>query len=153
MPREPRSNCTIKATGRAGKGQRQRLEQILNQECELYNSAFRVLEYAHQNCTSLELQDLELQLTKVRQEYPEFNRVHRKLSITTLKRAITAWEGHTNPRKGTTPRGKTTSEKTRAVSHHRTGLPSTPNHPLQRPGRKPLPMHQGPSKPQNNHPP
>ena len=127
MPREPRSNCTIKATGRAGKGQRQRLEQILNQECELYNSAFRVLEYAHQNCTSLELQDLELQLTKVRQEYPEFNRVHRKLSITTLKRAITAWEGHTNPRKGTTPRGKPRQKK---PERFRTIALDSPVHPI-----------------------
>ena len=112
MPREPRSNCTIKATGRAGKGQRQRLEQILNQECELYNSALRVLESAHQNYTSLELQHLELQLTKVREEYPEFTQIHRKLSITTLKRAVTAWEGHTNPREGTTPRGKPRQKNT-----------------------------------------
>ena len=112
MPREPRSNCTIKATGRAGKGQRQRLEQILNQECEIYNSALRVLEYAHQNGTSLELQHLALQLTKVRQEYPEFTQVLRRLSVTTLKRAVTAWEGHTNPREGTTPRGKPRQKKT-----------------------------------------
>ena len=112
MPREPRSNCTIKATGRAGKGQRQRLEQILNQECELYNSALRVLEYAHQNGTSLELDHLKLQLTKVRQEYTEFTQVHRELSVTTLKRAVTAWEGHTNPREGTTPRGKPRQKNT-----------------------------------------
>ena len=84
-----------------------------------------MLEYAHQNCTSLELQDLELQLTKVRQEYPEFNRVHRKLSITTLKRAITAWEGHTNPRKGT--KGKTRQKK---PERFRTIALDSPVHPI-----------------------
>ena len=127
MPREPRSNYTIKATGRAGKGQRQRLEQILNQECEIYNSALRVLEPAHQNGTSLELQHLALQLTKVRQEYPEFTQVHRKLSITTLKRAVTAWEGHTNPREGITPRGKPRQKKT---ERFRTIALDSPVHPI-----------------------
>ncbi len=70
MPRKPRSNWTIKATARAGKGHRQRLEQVIKQEGELYNSALKVLETANQNGITLELQHLELQLTQVRQEYP-----------------------------------------------------------------------------------
>ena len=65
--------------------------------------------------SELELQHLALQLTKVRKEYPEF-KSHRKLSITTLKRAVTAREGHTNPREGTNPRGKPRQERFRTIA-------------------------------------
>ena len=111
MPRNPKSKWTIKAVARAGKGQRQRLEQVIQQERELYNSALQVLESAHQNGTSLELQNLEKQLTQVRREYPEHFEILRRVSISTLKRATTAWNGHANPREGTTPRGKPRARK------------------------------------------
>ena len=112
MPREPGSNSTIKASARAGKNQRRKLEQILTQECELYNSALKILEYAHRTGTNLELQHLEKQLTEVRQEYPKHAKVLRKLSISTLKRANTAWQAHANPKVGTPPRGKPRQKST-----------------------------------------
>ena len=135
MPREPRSNCTIKATGRAGSPNARGWSRSSTRSANSITRALRVLESAHQNCTSLKLQDLELQLTKVRQEYPEFNRVHRKLSITTLIEGGNRPGGTHQPQGRNNPQGKPRQKKTEMVSDHRTGLPSTPNHPpQQRPG-------------------
>ncbi len=138
MPRKPKSNWTINATTRAGKGQRQRLEQIIQQERELYNSALQVLEAAHKNGISLKPDDLALQLTQVRQESQEDQecqespqvQVLRRLSISTLKRATTAWNGHAHPKEGTTPRGK---PRQKTPERFRTIMLDSPAHPIIRP--------------------
>ena len=130
MPRKPRSNWTIKATARAGRSHRQRLEQVIKQEGELYNSTLKVLEAAHQKGITLELQHMELQLTQVRKEYPEFSEILRKVSISTLKRAVTAWDGHAHPRDGTNPRGK---PRQKTPERFRTITLDSPVHPIIRP--------------------
>ena len=106
MPRKPKSDWTIRATARAGKSQRCRIQKVLDQERELYNRALTVLESAHQTGTSMDLHHLEKWLTQVRKENPQQVQVLRRLSISTLKRATTAWNGHANPKEGTAPRGK-----------------------------------------------
>ena len=106
MHRRPMSHHALKATGKLGENQRRRLQKVLQDQLELYNTALRVLDLTHAAGKDLELQDLAKQLTQVRSEYPEFNSVHRRLSIATLKRALLAWERHVRPRKGREPTGK-----------------------------------------------
>ncbi len=119
MPRKPKSDWTIKATARAGKGQRRRIQKVLDQERELYNTTLTVLESAQQANTSMDLEHLEIWLTQVRKENTQHSQVLRRLSIATLKRATIAWNGHANPKEGTTPRGKPrekTTERFRTIA-------------------------------------
>ena len=92
--------------GKLGKNQRRRLQKVVQNQRELYDTALRVLDLTHAAGKDLELQDLAKQLTQVRSEYPEFNSVHRRLSIATLKRALLAWDRHVRPRRGKGPAGK-----------------------------------------------
>ena len=119
MPRKPKSDWTIKATARAGKAQRRRIQKILDQEGELFNTTLTVLESAQQASASMDLQHLEKWLTQVRKENTQHTQVLRRLSIATLKRATIAWNGHANPKEGTTPRGKPrekTTERFRTIA-------------------------------------
>ncbi len=127
MPRKPKTNWTIKATARDGKGQRRRIQKILDQERELYNTTLTVLESAHQASASMDLDHLEKWLTQVRKENTQHTQVLRRLSISTLKRATTAWNGHVNPKEGKTPRGKP-REKT--TGRFRTITLDSPVHPI-----------------------
>ena len=126
MPHRPMSHYALKARGKLGKNQRRRLQKVLQDQRELYNTALRVLDLTHAAGKDLELQDLAKQLTQVRSEYPEFNSVHRRLSMATLKRALLAWDRHVRPRKGKEPTGKPrykTPERFRSIA---TESPSNP---------------------------
>ena len=119
MPRGPMSHHVLKAKGKLGKNQRRRLRKVIQDQWELYNTTLRVLDLTHTAGKDLELQDLEKQLTQVRGEYPEFNSVHRRLSIATLKRAVLAWDRHVGHQKGREPAGKPrykTSERFRTIA-------------------------------------
>ena len=119
MPRKPLDYNVLKPIGKLGKNQRLRLQKVILDQRELHNTALETLDLTHSARKDLELQDLEKQLTQVRREYPAFQSVHRRVSIATLKRAITAWNRHIQPKENDEPTGKPrykTPERFRTIS-------------------------------------
>ena len=106
MPRRPMTRETLKAKGKLTKNQHCRLQRVIQNERELYNTALQVLEYAQKTRIQLNADDLQKQLTQVRREYHEFKQVHRRLSIATFKRAVLVWNRHAHPDKYKKPLGK-----------------------------------------------
>ena len=127
MPRRSLDYKVLKATGKLSNNQRRRLQKVILDQGELYNTTLEALGLNHTAGKDLELQDLEKQLTQVRREYPTFQSVHRRVSMATLKRAITAWNRHTQPKENDEPRGK---PRHKAPERFRTISIETPPNPI-----------------------
>ena len=106
MVRTAKSHITRSAVGQLNRNHRLLLQQVIDQERDLYNASLLALEYAHLNGADRSLDDLAKELTKVRQDQPEYAQVHRLLSKATLKRAAVAWNAHVNPEPDLPPCGK-----------------------------------------------
>ena len=127
MVRTAKSYITRAAVGKLNRNQRLRLQQVIGQERHLYNASLLALEYADLNGADRSLDDLAKELTKVRQDQPEYAQVHRRLSLATLKRAVVAWNAHVNPDPDLPPRGK---PRSKTPERFRTIAIESPPHPI-----------------------
>ena len=127
MVRNAKSHITRTAVGKLNRNQRLRLQQVISQERHLYNASLLALEYADLNDAGRSLDDLAKELTKVRQDQPEYAQVHRRLSLATLKRAVVAWQAHVKPDPDLPPRGK---PRSKTPERFRTIAIESPPHPI-----------------------
>ena len=107
---------TLKFRGQVSGGGLERIQEVLNQLAEIYNtclSQYRMAEHRDPGLFNRFLQGR--QLTELRAEMPEFSTVLRRMQETTVKQAHTSWMRYRNDPKAGRPRFKPTRYRTIAV--------------------------------------